>query len=51
MFHLQRYGFAQKREDWDEPFLVGTHFTMLNPDGSAFGPDLVARSDAMRRLP
>ncbi|WP_437279222.1 radical SAM protein [Sorangium sp. So ce375] len=51
VFHLQRYGFAQKREDWDEPFLVGTHFTMLNPDGLAFGPDLVARSDAMRRLP
>ena len=51
MFHLQRYGFAQKHEDWDEPFLVGSHFTMLNPDGRAFGPDLVARSDAMRRLP
>ena len=50
VFHLQRYGFAAKRKDWEEPFLVGEHFRMVNPDGRVFGPDLVARSEAMRSL-
>jgi MoaA/NifB/PqqE/SkfB family radical SAM enzyme len=51
VFFLQRYGFADGRAEWDAPFLVGTNFSMLNPDGRVFGPDLVARSDAMRELP
>jgi len=50
VFHLQRYGYAAKRRDWEEPFVVGEHFAMLNPDGQRFGPDLIARSEAMRRL-
>ena len=45
VFFLQRYGFAAKRTEWDEPFLVGANFAMLNPDGQLFGPDLIAASD------
>jgi hypothetical protein len=51
VFFLQRYGFAADREAWDEPFLVGKNFRLLNPDGRLFGPELVARSEAMRVLP
>lgn len=51
VFFLQRYGFAVKRTEWEEPFLVGANFAMLNPDGTLFGPDLIARSEAMRALP
>jgi hypothetical protein len=51
VFFLQRYGFAAKRTEWEEPFLVGANFAMLNPDGQLFGPDLIARSEAMRELP
>ena len=51
VFPLQRYGFAADREDWDEPALAGRDFRLVNPDGLVFGPDLVARSEAMRRLP
>jgi hypothetical protein len=31
--------------------VVGSNFTLVNPDGSTHGPDLVARSEAMRVLP
>lgn len=51
VFYLQRYGRASRETDWEEPFIVGTRFGMLNPDGTLFGPDLVARSEAMGRLP
>lgn len=51
VFFLQRYGFAEGREEWDRPFLVDTKFTMVNPDGRDLGSDLIARSEAMRRLP
>lgn len=50
VFFLQRYGFAADERDWEAPFVVGTDFTLVNPDGALFGPDLVARSEAMRRL-
>ena len=54
VFYLQRYGFASDETTWDEPFLAGTRFSMVNPDGAVFAPaprGLVARSEAMRRLP
>jgi MoaA/NifB/PqqE/SkfB family radical SAM enzyme len=50
VFHLQRYGYAAKRRDWDLPFIVGDHFELLNPDGSRHGVDLTARSEGMRGL-
>ncbi|MGH7294633.1 MAG: radical SAM protein [Polyangiaceae bacterium] len=51
VFPLQRYGLAEAEQAWDAPFLVGTNFRFVNPDGTVLGPDLVARSEAMRRLP
>ncbi len=51
VFYLQRYGFASDETTWEEPFLAGTRFSMVNPDGTTFGPDLIARSEAMRSLP
>lgn len=51
VFHLQAYGFAAQREGWERPFVVGTNFTLINPDGHAHGPDLIGRSEAMRVLP
>jgi hypothetical protein len=51
VFHLQAYGFAAARAGWAAPFLVGTNFTLVNPDGQTHGPDLVGRSEAMRVLP
>lgn len=51
MFHLQKYGFASNEESWDEPFLAGHNFSMINPDGRNMGTDLIARSEAMRQLP
>ncbi|HEY8040457.1 MAG TPA: radical SAM protein [Polyangiaceae bacterium] len=51
VFFLQRYGFAEGESGWDEPFLVGHDFRFVNPDGRVLGPDLVARSRAMRVLP
>lgn len=51
VFYLQRYGFAADRSEWDEPFLAGTNFSMVNPDGRVHGPDLIARSEGMRELP
>lgn len=50
VFFLQRYGFASEEEGWDPPRPVFDTFTLVNPDGAAFGSDLVARSEAMRRL-
>jgi len=51
VFFLQRYGMARDEMDWDAPFLAGHDFRMVNPDGTVFGPDLVARSEAMSKLP
>jgi len=50
VFHLQAYGFASER-GWETPFVVGTNFTLVNPDGTTHGPDLIGRSEAMRVLP
>ena len=50
VFALQAYGFASERA-WDTPFVVGTNFTLVNPDGTTHGPDLIGRSEAMRVLP
>jgi MoaA/NifB/PqqE/SkfB family radical SAM enzyme len=50
VFYLQRYGFAEKQSDWERPFIVGRDFRMVNPDGRVFGPELIARSEAMRIL-
>ncbi len=50
VFFLQAYGFASERE-WERPFVVGTNFTLVNPDGSTHGADLIHRSEAMRVLP
>lgn len=50
VFALQAYGFARDRA-WDTPFVVGTNFTLVNPDGTTHGADLVGRSEAMRVLP
>ena len=35
----------------EPPLLAGTDFRLVNPDGSQWGTDLVARSEAMGRLP
>jgi organic radical activating enzyme len=51
VFHLQAYGFASTRAGWEMPFLVGSNFTLVTPDGRTHGPDLIARSEAMRVLP
>ncbi|HEY8086746.1 MAG TPA: radical SAM protein [Polyangiaceae bacterium] len=50
VFALQRYGFAAGETAWEDPFLVGRNFRFVNPDGEVLGPDLVARSEAMRVL-
>ncbi|HLT37247.1 MAG TPA: hypothetical protein VK034_13230, partial [Enhygromyxa sp.] len=49
VFALQAYGFASER-GWDRPFVVGTNFTLVNPDGTTHGADLIGRSEAMRVL-
>lgn len=51
VFYLQAYGFASTRTGWETPFLVGTDFTLVTPDGHTHGTDLIARSEAMRVLP
>jgi hypothetical protein len=51
VFYLQRYGLASDQTGWDPPAPVWHNFTLVNPDGSSFGPDLLARSEAMRALP
>lgn len=50
VFFLQRYWFASDRTEWDPPAPVSPNFSLVNPDGAVFGPDVVARSEAMRRL-
>lgn len=51
IFYLQRYGLASSEQAWDEPFLAGENFRMVNPDGRAFGTDLKKRSECMGALP
>ncbi len=51
IFFLQRYGFASDQKDWELPAPVWDQFTLLNPDGKTYGPNLIARSEAMRALP
>ena len=51
VFFLQRYGYAAGEEGWEPPAPVSDRFSMINPDGAVFGPDLIARSEAMRGLP
>jgi uncharacterized radical SAM superfamily Fe-S cluster-containing enzyme len=51
IFYLQRYGFAANETAWEPPAPVWHEFSLLNPDGRKFGPDLIARSEAMRSLP
>jgi len=51
IFYLQRYGFASEQADWEPPAPVWHAFSLINPDGQIFGPDLIARSEAMRVLP
>jgi hypothetical protein len=51
IFFLQAYGLAQDEPGWLPPSPVATNFTLVNPDGSTFGPDLIARSEGMRLLP
>ena len=51
VFYLQRYGFASDEAEWDLPAPVWHAFSLVNPDGQVFGPDLIARSEAMRVLP
>lgn len=50
IFFLQRYGFASGESAWDPPAPVYDRFSLVNPDGSVYGPDLPARSEGMRRL-
>ena len=50
VFFLQAYGFAVTEAEWDPPRPVSDRFTLVNPDGRILGPDLIARSEAMRRL-
>jgi MoaA/NifB/PqqE/SkfB family radical SAM enzyme len=51
VFYLQRYGFASGEENWEPPRPVWDNFTLVNPDGRRYGPDLIARSEGMRVLP
>jgi len=48
---IQRYGFASEQSDWELPSPVWHEFSLINPDGQLFGPNLIARSEAMRVLP
>ena len=48
--HLQRYGFASE-DGWAPPAPVSDRFSLVNPDGQIYGPDLLARSEGMRVLP
>jgi MoaA/NifB/PqqE/SkfB family radical SAM enzyme len=51
VFYLQRYGFAAGESGWELPAPVSDRFTLVNPDGRVYGPDLLARSERMRALP
>ncbi len=50
VFYLQRYGFASNEMGWEMPAPIWDKFSLVNPDGSVYGPDLIARSEGMRRL-
>jgi MoaA/NifB/PqqE/SkfB family radical SAM enzyme len=50
VFVLQAYGFAAAEVGWEPPRPVSDRFTLVNPDGRSLGPDLIARSEAMRGL-
>jgi hypothetical protein len=50
VFYLQRYGLASEESGWELPAPVSDRFTLVNPDGRAYGPDLLARSEGMRAL-
>jgi MoaA/NifB/PqqE/SkfB family radical SAM enzyme len=50
VFFLQRYGFAEEEEDWALPHVVDDNFNLLNPDGRAYGNDILARSEALREM-
>jgi hypothetical protein len=50
-FWLQRYGLASGDERLALPHLAGENFELINPDGSLYATDLIARSEAMRVLP
>ncbi|MHA1683637.1 MAG: radical SAM protein [Promethearchaeota archaeon] len=50
-FFLQRYGRYSMNSLAEVPHLVGTNFTLINPDGTSFGTDLITRSESMWRLP
>jgi MoaA/NifB/PqqE/SkfB family radical SAM enzyme len=51
IFYLQRYGYAENEDSWDEPYIIEDNFILLNPDGKSFKTDMVERSKAMRKLP
>lgn len=51
VFYLQRYGFASEEAGWAAPAPVSDRFSLVNPDGHVYGPDLLARSEGMRVLP
>jgi len=51
IFFLQAYGFANEESGWLPPKPVADNFSLVNPDGAVFGPDLIARSEGMRLLP
>lgn len=51
LFFLQRYGFASDEAGWNPPKPVWDAFSLVNPDGRVYGPDLIARSEGMRELP
>ncbi|MCM8543172.1 MAG: radical SAM protein [Lentisphaeraceae bacterium] len=50
VFYLQRYGLASDESEWEEPFIVGENFTLVNPDGRDYGQDLIKRSQEMGGL-
>ncbi len=51
IFYLQRYGYASGESNWELPSPVSDRFALVNPDGTVFGPELIARSEAMGCLP
>ncbi len=50
-FWLQRYGKAAGDESLEAPYLAGTDFELINPDGRRWGTDLIGRSEAMGQMP
>lgn len=51
VFYLRRYGNAARELEWEPPRVEWDNFLLVNPDGRVFGPDLIARSEAMKLLP